>query len=177
MGIIVRECRDGDNDEIQRVTNEAFMHDAFFKLEEYVIRFRDGSVEEYMSKPNARFFVAQEEGDVENSLVGSIYMSWEVTGDAIVGNFSAVSVLDGQTRKGIGRKLVEYAERYLMGMEGPRCRVLEAGVINLRKDLFVWYAKQGFEVVRENKDDKEVQMISKPDLDVHLVVIAKTLVP
>jgi GNAT superfamily N-acetyltransferase len=169
----VRECREGDEDSITRVTNEAFMHDAFFKLPEYVVRFGSSSVKENMAKPNARFFVFEDAED--GQLVGSIFMSWEVTEDRIVGNFSAVSVLDNQTRKGIGRQLVAYAEEFLCALEGPVTRVLEAGVINLREDLFVWYGKQGFATVRENKGDKEVTMISKPGLGVHLVVVAKTL--
>jgi predicted N-acetyltransferase YhbS len=135
MSIFIRVCRSVDYEKIRLITNEAFMHDAFFKKEEYVVRFGKDSVTDYMSNPQSTFLVAEE----KNELVGSIYLKWTVDDDQITGNFSAVSVPDKCTRRGIGRRLVAAAEQYILDLEGPEKRVLEAGVISLREDLFKWF--------------------------------------
>jgi hypothetical protein len=64
----------GDVSSIVRITNQAFMADAFFKKPQYIERFTDEAVNQMMLEPNGAFLVACSQ---EGSVVGSIYLSWE----------------------------------------------------------------------------------------------------
>ena len=61
--------------------------------------------------------------------------------------------------------------------EGSWTTKMECGVINLRKDLLLWYGKMGYEVISEFRGDPEVNRIVKEGMEVWLVIIARDLEP
>ena len=183
---ILKDCL-----KIQSVVNEAFMADAFFKKEEYHLRFADGEVKTMMNATNSCWILAI----LNNEIVGCIYLKWKVVysnndknnknnTDSIHGHFSSVSVLDSMARKGIGRTLVKAAEDHVINLgknndssnSNPPRITIDCGVINLREDLFKWYGNQGYvNTGEEIKDDEEVNRITLPGMMVTLVIIGKTL--
>ena len=60
--------------EIVSVTNEAFIADAFFKKQEYHLRFTHVDVIGMISSPNSVFILAKQ--SPENELIGSIFLHW-----------------------------------------------------------------------------------------------------
>ena len=177
---------------IQSVVNEAFMADAFFKKEEYHLRFADGEVETMMNTNNSDWIIAL----LNNQIVGCIYLKWKINTTAtntnpppgIQGHFSSVSVLDSMAKRGIGRTLVKAAEDHIINLSNSNsnndnnnnCRnnvTIDCGVINLREDLFKWYEKQGYQRSGEEiKDDDEVNRITLDGMVVTLVILCKTLI-
>lgn len=174
---------------IQSVVNEAFMADAFFKKEEYHLRFADGEVETMMNTNNSVWIIAL----LNNQIVGCIYLKWKInantansnTTSSIHGHFSSVSVLDSMARRGIGRTLVKAAEDHIINLSNninisnssSSSVTIDCGVINLREDLFKWYAKLGYTRSGEEiKDDDEVNRISLEGMVVTLVILGKTLI-
>ena len=102
-----------------------------------------------------------------------------------IGHFSAVSVPEKYGRRGIGKALVKAAEDQLLSIiardthnaDKHITATIEMGVINLRKDLFVWYGSQGYEMVGEIRpNDEEISRIILDDLDVCAVLMRKTLI-
>jgi ribosomal protein S18 acetylase RimI-like enzyme len=174
----LRVAEEKDQDSIVNVTNEAFMHDSFFKYEEYYLRFTLANVKAHMTKDNSVFLLYEEETTGNcRTIVGSIWLKWTISDTSVTGSFSAVSVLNSHTKKGIGRKLVSGAEKFILNLnyaDKPE-RVMQAGVVNVREFLFGWYKKQGYKVVSEIRDDPEINMIKLPDLEVYLVIIEKIL--
>jgi len=61
--------------DIQRITNEAFIADTFFKKPQYHLRFDLDTVKDMISSPNGMFLVAKADN---NEIAGSIYLQWEV---------------------------------------------------------------------------------------------------
>ena len=54
--------------------------------------------------------------------------------------------------------------------------VMEMGVINLRKDLFPWYERQGYNVIEEIRpNDAELNRIVLDEMDVCCVLMRKVL--
>ena len=108
----------------------------------------------------------------------------------VTGKFSAVAVPERFARRGIGQALVKGAESLLLDIAKQQALnqqqsgetlslevAIEMGVINLRKDLFPWYEKQGYSVVEKIwPNDKEIEMIKLDHLDVHLVLMRKQLI-
>lgn len=79
--------------------------------------------------------------------------------------------------------MVKSFEEYLIETIAPtlgtnQCSKIigEMGVINLRKDLFPWYEKMGYEVIGEIRpNDAEVSRIILDDLDVCCILMRKVL--
>ena len=182
------------------------------------MRFTSDDVIKLMNTENSCFLVVDNgdmDGDGNMALIGSIYVNWTIDSinNKVIGHFSAVSVADSMTKKGIGKKLVSAAEDHIHQIakslslssssssssalekeekrggeaeggeatksrrEGSWTTKMECGVINLRKDLLLWYGKMGYEVISEFRGDPEVNRIVKEGMEVWLVIIARDLEP
>lgn len=67
--------------QIVKLANEAFMADAYFKKPEHHLRFSEESVSKMIEEPNSAFLLCCDVNQ-ENSLVGSLYLQWEIQEDA-----------------------------------------------------------------------------------------------
>lgn len=150
-----------------------------------------------IAAPDSIFLVATTTTGEAETVCGSLYLSWKTTSndssdrtDQIVGKFSAVAVRGEYQQRGIGHLLVRAAEDYVIsiarrrndeikeaGNSGPKIGALiTMGVINLREDLFPWYAKQGYLVVGEIQHDTEILRIVKEGYEhVCLIQMEKVL--
>ena len=206
MGISIRPAdatADSDLNDIMNVTNEAFLADTFFKKPEYHKRFTLDDVKGMINARESFFLLAiDSEDSTKTKVVGSIFVvldyDWKPAYKSEIGNpkvirlrltgrFSAVSVVDRCTRRGIGKKLVAAAEAYAVEyatdmMEKERRHraedvfgdptmhidtrlnvYMEMGVINARMDLFPWYQKQGYVKLHKLPLDKEIERICSDD--------------
>lgn len=200
----VREARLEDIKSIVRVTNDAFMVDAFFKKEQYHQRLSEELTADLMkastavgsADTSATFFVACTDTGV---VVGSIYLSWKKEVEdvqrgvvSVIGRFSHLAVDSSIRSRGVGAALVRHAEQQLVGvsslpmsdaMQTPdgiastTSTSMEIGVIHLRADLVVWYERQGYVVMGEIHDDAELRRATLETFAVHLVKLKKDLSP
>ena len=74
----VRVATDADIDAILALTNDAFMADAFFKKEEYHLRFDEPTVKEMMQDNHSCFLIAQQQINDAETPCGSIFFHWDV---------------------------------------------------------------------------------------------------
>lgn len=182
-------------------TNDAYVADTFFKKAEYHNRLTMKDVIDMIAAPESTFFVATTTISEAETICGSLYLTWKSTPTdcsektEITGKFSAVAVRNEFQQKGIGKSLVRAAEDHIISLakrsnetikeaeekqpSGTKIgAVLTMGVINLREDLFPWYAKQGFKVVGEIGRDPEVLRIVKEGYEhVCLIQMEKVLIP
>jgi hypothetical protein len=84
-------------------------------------------------------------------------------------------------KRGIGKTIIQATEKYLLEVALSSTKIMKVtiqmGVINLRKDLFSWYEKQGYSVVGEIRpNDEELSRIILDDLDVCCVLMTKSLI-
>jgi ribosomal protein S18 acetylase RimI-like enzyme len=181
-----------DVDEIVACTNEAFMADSFFKKPDYHLRFTPEDVTRMVNGENATFLLIHSVTNGVRQLAGSAYLSWEFIPNnseplkyELHGKFSAVAVASKFEKRGIGKSLIAAMETHLLDTVRNQSELkdsvaivsMEMGVINLRKDLFPWYEKQGYTVVGEIRpNDAEVSRIILDDLDVCCVLMRKVLV-
>jgi N-acetylglutamate synthase-like GNAT family acetyltransferase len=108
------------------------------------------------------FLLAEEPGGLE----GCIYVEPRGT----VGYFGLLSVATVRRGRGLGRRLIAAAEA---GLRGAGCQVVEILVVNLRKDLFPFYAALGYaEVGAAAFPEKEKARLIRP---CHFVVMRKVL--
>ena len=70
---------EADYDAILSLTNDAFMADAFFKKEEYHLRFDRATVDQMIHDANSRFIIATQNIDGSDTPCGSIFLHWEVS--------------------------------------------------------------------------------------------------
>lgn len=182
-------------------TNDAYVADTFFKKVEYHNRFTMKDVIDMIAAPESTFLVATTAIGEAETVCGSLYLTWKSTPTdysektEIIGKFSAVAVRNEFQQRGIGNLLVRAAEDHIISLakrsddtikeaeekqpSGTKIRaVITMGVINLREDLFPWYAKQGFKVVGEVGHDPEVLRIVKEGYEhVCLIQMEKVLIP
>jgi hypothetical protein len=70
--------------QILEVTNDAFMADAFFKKDEYHLRFTLESVNTMISAKDSVFIIALDDNmDGSEMVLGSLYLHWELYADEI----------------------------------------------------------------------------------------------
>lgn len=69
---------EADYDSILALTNDAFMADAFFKKEEYHLRFDRPTVAHMIAAKNSRFIIATQVMEGVETQCGSIFLHWEV---------------------------------------------------------------------------------------------------
>ena len=182
-------------------TNDAYVADTFFKKVEYHDRFTMKDVIDMIASPESTFLVATTTISAAETVCGSLYLTWKSTptdcGEKTdtIGKFSAVAVRNEFQQRGIGNLLVRAAEDHIISLakrsndaikEAEEKQptgtnigaVITMGVINLREDLFPWYAKQGFKVVGEIGHDPEVLRIVKEGYEhVRLIQMEKVLIP
>lgn len=106
-------------EEIKEVTNDAFMADAFFKKEEYHLRFTSDDVLRLFEEDDSMFVIATLQDDAgKDYIVGSLHLhidkSQAAASGKITGHFSAVSVPTKYGKRGIGTALVKYAEKLVI---------------------------------------------------------------
>lgn len=203
-----RHATEADAASIMSCTNDAYIADTFFKKVEYHDRFTMQDVIDMIVAPDSIFLIATTNTSHIETVCGSLYLSWNSTStgrsdkkDQIVGKFSAVAVRGEYQKRGIGQLLVRAAEDYVISLSkrsndainesdsscssliydtsDTRVRaIITMGVINLRKDLFPWYAKQGYLVVGEVHHNAEVLRIVKEGYEhVCLIQMEKVLFP
>ncbi|HVQ31658.1 MAG TPA: GNAT family N-acetyltransferase [Vicinamibacteria bacterium] len=87
-----------------------------------------------------------------------------------VGYFGLLSVATIRQGRGLGRRLIAAAEA---GLRGARCQIVEILVVNLRKDLFPFYAALGYAASGAAPfPESEESRLLHP---VHFVVMRKAL--
>lgn len=179
-----RDATLADADAVVAITNEAFVADEFFKKKDYHQRFDLPSVIEMINTENSAFILAETTVDDRTELVGSLYLHWEIktdeNGREVIGKFSAVSVPSRFGKRGIGKALVDAAERRVIGLakqSDTASASLQMGVISQREDLFPWYSKQGFVVAGEIRGDPEIERITLDEFKdtIYLVLMTKVL--
>jgi len=139
MASQIREAKASDVDEIVRVTNEAFLADAYFKKEEFHLRTNVGFVEGVIEKndEHEKFLVCDDPNE-GGKLLGSVLVSVHKS----IGHFGMVSVTNSARNRGVGGSLIFAAEAFC---QGHGATVLEMPVIHSREDLIPWYKKKGYE--------------------------------
>lgn len=179
-----RDATLADADAVMAITNEAFVADEFFKKKDYHQRFDLPSVIEMINTENSAFILAETTVDDRTELVGSLYLHWEIkmdeNGREVIGKFSAVSVPSRFGKRGIGKALVDAAERRVIDLakqSDTASASLQMGVISQREDLFPWYSKQGFVVAGEIRGDPEIERITLDEFKdtIYLVLMTKVL--
>ena len=127
----IRTATDADVDEIVRVTNHAFLAEAFC-----VSGDRTDAVDICNRLASGVFFVIDDPTD-RSRLVASVFCSAE-NGRGYLGLIAVETAAQGL---GLARLLVDaVVER----CRGAGCSFLDITVVNVREDLFSFYAKLGF---------------------------------
>jgi GNAT superfamily N-acetyltransferase len=140
---------------ITRLINRAFIVERFFvdgdrtTVEEISGRFRTGA-----------FLLAAEDGPP----VGSVYVELRQGG---IGYIGLLAVDPDRKGRGIGKQLMHAAEEWC---RAAGCAAVEISVVNLRTELFPFYAALGYEKLREQPF---TDTLTK--LPCHFVVMAKRL--
>ena len=203
-----RQATEADAASIMSCTNDAYVADTFFKKAEYHDRFTMQDVIEMIAAPDSIFLLAITTTNQAEIVCGSLYLSWKYPKtdngegtDQIIGKFSAVAVHVKYQQRGIGHLLVHAAEDFVISLAKrsnyaikeamnsmslittessgtDTGAVITMGVVNLREDLFPWYAKQGYLVVGEIEHDAEISRIVKKEYEhVCLIQMKKVLIP
>lgn len=68
-----------DVNAVLSITNDAFMADAFFKKQEYHLRFDLDNVRSMINEENSRFIIATQSVDGEEVPCGSIFFHWTIS--------------------------------------------------------------------------------------------------
>jgi ribosomal protein S18 acetylase RimI-like enzyme len=151
----IRLATQEDVPALVRVINRAYHVEAFFKAGD---RTDASQIAELLAKD--AFLVAEDEGGV----AGAVYV--KITGER--GYFGMLSVDPSRQRGGLGRALVEAAERHC---RDRGCTIMDLVVVNLRIELPPIYRKLGYE---------ETGTAPFPDLEsatqpCHLITMSKPL--
>jgi predicted N-acetyltransferase YhbS len=123
-----RTAGPADVSAIATLVNEAYLVEAFF-----IEGPRTDEKEIASLLETGGFLLA----DGPDGLDGCIYVETRGT----VGYFGLLSVATGRQGRGLGRALIAAAEA---GLRGARCQIVEILVVNLRKELFPFYAALGY---------------------------------
>ena len=185
-----------DNSHVQRIcdlTNKAFIADAFFKKDNYKVRFKTENIAAMMNSKNSIFLCLLEN---DGSIVGSLYIqisvifSNESASTCVKGHISAVAVAPGKQRCGYGTILVREAESYV-GKAGRKLCVqddqsnilkhnditvvVELNVVNVRSELLTWYSRLGYEIIEEIRPPEFMALVADEWSSVCLVTTRKVL--
>jgi len=98
-------------------------------------------IAELMAMPNARFLLAEHDGD----LVGCVLV--EKQGDD--GYFGMFSINPRLQNSGLGRALLEQAEQSVRDLWDVK--VMTAVVIDVRHELLAWYERRGYTITDERE--------------------------
>jgi N-acetylglutamate synthase-like GNAT family acetyltransferase len=154
-----RTAGPADVSAIVTLVNEAYRIEAFF------VRGPRIDEKEVAGLLETGGFLLAERPD---GLEGCVYVETRGT----VGYFGLLSVAAGQQGRGLGRRLIAAAEA---GLRGARCQIVEILVVNLRKELFPFYARLGYaEAGAAAFPESERARLLRP---CHFVVMRKVLDP
>jgi len=128
LPINIRPADEQDADAIARIVNQAYEVERFFVLGD---RTSPSDVRRHMRK--GLLLVAAEGWTV----IGCVYV--EVNGDR--GSFGMLAVDPSRQGTGLGRQLIDAAERHIRDGGG---RSIDIHVVNLRSDLLPRYRRLGY---------------------------------
>jgi GNAT superfamily N-acetyltransferase len=127
----VRQATQADIPEIIRVTNQAYLVEAF------CIKGDRTDVADVAYRMATGTYIVVE-GDAPGRLLGSVYMAFPKAGRGYLGILAVDPAAQGRR---LSRKLVEAVEERC---RAAGCAFLDLTVVNLRKELFPFYSKLGF---------------------------------
>lgn len=154
--ISIREAKEGDAEAIARLVNAAFLVEQFFIERD---RTNPEVVRGLMKK--GKFLLAKD----EHALVGSIYV--ELRGER--GYFGMLSIEPSRQRMGMGRRLVEAAEKYF---RDAGCTWSDLKIVNVRAELQTLYRRWGYMETGTAPYDDPVPT----KMPVHFILMSKALV-
>lgn len=154
--ISIRDAKEGDAEAIARLVNAAFLVEQFFIERD---RTNPEVVRGLMKKGK---FLLAEDG---HALVGSIYV--ELRGER--GYFGMLSIEPSRQRMGVGRRLVEAAEKYF---RDAGCTWSDLKIVNARAELQTLYRRWGYMETGTAPYDDPVPT----KMPVHFILMSKPLV-
>ncbi|MEO6397997.1 MAG: GNAT family N-acetyltransferase [Tepidiformaceae bacterium] len=156
---VVRRALPDDATAIEEVTNEAYVVEAFFKVDAR----RTDEAEIRAKLESDAFLVVDGSGE---RLRGSVYVAVRESR----GYLGMLSVAPGSQRGGLGRALITAAEEYV---RGHGCTAMDLTVVNLREELPAWYEKAGYRVCgAEPWPETEQAELTRP---AHLITMTREL--
>jgi len=129
------------------------------------VRTDTNSLEQMISKKEA---VILQSFNENNKLRGCVYL--EKRGTKMYLGMLTVSPLE-QT-KGIGKKLLNEAEKYAAGQN---CSIIEMTVISVRTELIEWYKKHGYKDTGEKKPFPRDVKFGIPKQPLEFIVMQKEI--
>lgn len=154
--ISIRDAKLSDAEAIARLVNVAFLAERFFIERD---RTNPETVRTMMSK--GKFLLAED----EQTLVGSIYV--ELRGER--GYFGMLSIEPSRQNMGVGRGLVDAAEKYF---RDAGCKWSDLIIVNVRTELQTLYRRWGYmETGTAVYDDP-----TPTKIPVHFILMSKPLV-
>lgn len=126
----IREAKVHESEALAQLINAAFHVERAFKNGD-----RTTIAEIKDMFPAGRFLVAEDNGRI----LGTVFI--RITGDS--GYFGLLSVDPGLQRSGIGRTLMQAAEKYC---EERGCREMTMRIVDARQDLPGYYSRFGYKV-------------------------------
>jgi ribosomal protein S18 acetylase RimI-like enzyme len=143
---------------IAALVNEAYRVEDFFKVGD---RTDAGEIEALLRRDT--FLVAGQPG---GPIAGCVYVAIKEGH----GYFGMLSVVPAHQGNGLGRRLVDAAERYCAERG---CAEMDLWVVNLREELPPWYRKLGYtETGRAPWPEEALHELSRPS---HFISMSKTL--
>jgi GNAT superfamily N-acetyltransferase len=152
----VRHAVLSDVDAIVALVNEAFRVERFF-----IDGDRTDAAHIAQRFESGRFLVAE---DTSGRLAAAVYL--EIRGDR--GYFGLLAVDPARQRAGLGRVLVEAAEKE---SREAGCRIMDLQIVNLRTELPPFYRRLGYAESGEMPFAAE----AKPKLPCHFIRMSKPL--
>lgn len=158
MSLDIRPATTSEARIIAAIVNEAYRVEDFFKVGD---RTDASEIAGLLQKD--LFLVAEEQ---DGGAAGCVYVAIKEGR----GYFGMLSVVPAHQGNGLGRRLVDAAERYCAERG---CAEMDLWVVNLRKELPPWYAKLGYaETGRAPWPDDVLDQLSRP---AHFIIMSKSL--
>jgi GNAT superfamily N-acetyltransferase len=158
--IDVRLAGEADIPEIVRVTNIAY------KVGEFCIRGDRTDLDDVFARMQEGSFLVVDDPRNPSVLLGAIYLSIAI-GRAYFGTLAVEPQHQGT---GMARALIEAAEDRC---RSAGCRFVDLTVVNLRRELFPFYARLGY-AASDVKPFPRPETVIKP---LHLIQLTKPLRP
>lgn len=157
MSARIRTADAREAEVIAKIVNEAYRVEDFFKVGD---RTDAAEIAGLLSEDS--FLVAEDGGGI----AGCVYVAVKEGR----GYFGMLSVVPAHQGNGLGRRLVDAAERYCAERG---CAEMDLWVVNLREELPPWYRKLGYaETGRAPWPEDALHELSRP---AHFIIMSKTL--
>lgn len=154
----IRTADAREADVIARIVNEAYRVEDFFKVGD---RTDAGEIAGLLQE--GLFLVAEEQ---DGGAAGCVYVAIKEGR----GYFGMLSVVPAHQGNGLGRRLVDAAERHCAERG---CAEMDLWVVNLREELPPWYTRLGYsETGRAPWPEEALDELSRP---AHFIIMSKTL--